>query len=115
MKAGKAKAEVTRFQRRVYEAVSLIPPGRVATYAQVARWIGCGSPRAVGQALRVNPFAPRVPCHRVIAGGLRLGGFKGRTQGAALREKAALLAAEGVAIRDGRVVDERCLFEFEGA
>lgn len=56
------------FAEKVYDAVSRIPPGRVATYGQIADIIGCpGGSRAVGNALHVNPFAPIVPCHRVVA------------------------------------------------
>ena len=51
--------------KRVYDALLQIPAGRVATYASLARALG-SSPRAVGGALRRNPFAPRVPCHRVV-------------------------------------------------
>lgn len=86
----------TAFAAGVYEVVSRIPPGRVTTYALVARAVGCGSPRAVGQALRQNPYAPHVPCHRVVRSDLRVGGFKGRGAGAAVAEKIALLRREGV-------------------
>jgi methylated-DNA-[protein]-cysteine S-methyltransferase len=97
---------VTDFQRRVYEALSRIPAGYVTTYQELARRVGCRSPRAVGQALRVNPFAPRVPCHRVIASDLSAGGFQGRREGPELRRKLKLLALEGVRFRDGRITDE---------
>ena len=67
----------TAFEQRVYEATSAIPRGRVSTYGEVAKLLK-SSPRAVGGALRRNPFAPRVPCHRVVAaGGAALGGFSG--------------------------------------
>lgn len=98
-------APVTPFQRRVYEAVRRIPCGRVMTYAALARAIHCGSPRAVGQALRCNPFAPEVPCHRVIASDGSPGGFNGQRGGPALRRKLALLAAEGVHFIDGHLAD----------
>lgn len=56
------------FAERVYDAVKHIPQGRVATYGQIAEMIGSpGAARAVGNALHVNPFAPVVPCHRVVA------------------------------------------------
>lgn len=59
---------VTRFAEKVYSAVSRIPEGRVATYGQIAAAIGVpGGARAVGNALHINPFAPVVPCHRVVA------------------------------------------------
>jgi len=86
----------TEFESRVYDATVMIPAGRVSTYGAVARHIGCASPRAVGQALRRNPFAPDVPCHRVIATDLSPGGFAGQTSGHELRRKLRLLASEGV-------------------
>lgn len=103
---------VTLFQRRVYDVVSAIPPGRVATYGGVARAIGCRCCRAVGQALRRNPFAPRVPCHRVIAGDFTLGGFNGHRDGAELVRKRRLLAEEGVRFNAvGRLDDPQRLWE----
>ena len=101
----------TDFQRRVYGAVSRIPRGSVATYGQVARVIGCGSARAVGQALRRNPFAPRVPCHRVIRADLTIGGFSGETAGREIERKLALLESEGVAFDpEGCLQDRGCLW-----
>ena len=100
---------VTAFQARVYEAVSRVPAGKVTTYAGLAQAIGCGSARAVGQALRRNPFAPRVPCHRVIASDLTLGGFNGQRAGAELARKRGLLASEGVEFRNDRLSDPRRL------
>ena len=98
---------VSPFAARVYAALKRIPRGQVITYAALARRIGCRSPRAVGQALRANPFAPKVPCHRVIASDLTPGGFVGKTSGTELRRKLRLLASEGVKFADGRVTDPR--------
>lgn len=105
---------ITPFAKRVYAAVAAIPRGRVSTYRLVAAAVGCGSARAIGQALKRNPFAPRVPCHRVIASGLTLGGFRGKTRGRALGDKMALLAAEGVVFEEGRLKEPRRLFTFAG-
>jgi methylated-DNA-[protein]-cysteine S-methyltransferase len=58
--------QVTAFQERVYALLQQIPEGKVATYATMAKALN-SSPRAVGGALRNNPFAPEVPCHRVLA------------------------------------------------
>jgi methylated-DNA-[protein]-cysteine S-methyltransferase len=67
---------VPLFHRKVYEVTRAIPPGRTMSYGEVARAIGePGASRAVGQALGLNPFAPVVPCHRVLAAGVRSGGF----------------------------------------
>lgn len=91
-----AARPVTPFQEKVYRATRSIPKGKVASYAWVADQIGCRSPRAVGQALRRNPFAPEVPCHRVLNGAGELNGFNGQTQGGEMARKARLLEAEGV-------------------
>ncbi len=96
---------MTAFDRRVYTAVRRIPAGRVASYGWVAQQIGCGSARAVGQALKRNPVAPMVPCHRVIAADGSLGGFEGRKDGAAVMKKEQLLAEEGVFFSGGRLRD----------
>jgi methylated-DNA-[protein]-cysteine S-methyltransferase len=67
---------VPPFHRRVYEITRAIPPGRTLTYGEVAQRLGePGAARAVGQALGHNPFAPVVPCHRVLAAGSGGGGF----------------------------------------
>lgn len=105
--------KTTPFQDRVYAAVRLIPAGRVATYAEVARAVGCRSPRAIGQALKRNPFAPEVPCHRVVAASLAPGGFCGQAAGREVLRKLALLAREGVVFTpDGRLADPARLFHF---
>lgn len=101
----------TAFQQRVYAIVSKIPRGRVASYKQVAKAAGCASPRAVGQALRCNPFAPRVPCHRVIAANLTTGGFQGAATGKAVHSKLKLLADEGVRFINGRLADQECMLD----
>ena len=67
---------VPPFHQRVYEIARAIPPGRTLTYGDVARQLGePGAARAVGQALGHNPFAPVVPCHRVLAARNAGGGF----------------------------------------
>lgn len=73
----------------------------MVTYGAVARALR-SSPRAVGQALRHNPFAPVVPCHRVVAADRRLGGFNGHVGDCAeLRRKRAMLEAEVCGLRSG--------------
>jgi methylated-DNA-[protein]-cysteine S-methyltransferase len=67
---------VSEFHRRVYAIARRIPPGRTRTYGDIADELGDkGLARAVGQALGLNPFAPVVPCHRVLAAGGKWGGF----------------------------------------
>jgi methylated-DNA-[protein]-cysteine S-methyltransferase len=67
---------VPPFNQRVYRIARAIPPGRTLTYGEVATQLGDpGAARAVGQALGHNPFAPIVPCHRILAAGGQGGGF----------------------------------------
>lgn len=103
---------ITPFQQRVYDALQKIPKGRVTTYANLARAVGCGSARAIGQALKCNPNAPIVPCHRVIRSDLTLGGFQGRTSGPALSHKILLLQSEGVLFQNGRLVEPERIIRF---
>ncbi|RDB20238.1 Methylated-DNA--protein-cysteine methyltransferase [Hypsizygus marmoreus] len=106
-KAGKT---ITSHQWDVYDFVYTIPPGKVATYKDVCLAVG-GSPRSVGSALKNNPFAPYIPCHRVIASNLFVGGFRGEWEqthktGTRCNEKLDLLAAEGVEFTNkGYLVD----------
>ena len=83
----------TPFQRAVWTALREIPPGRTATYGEVAIRVGRpGAARAVARACAANPVALLVPCHRVVPAA---GGSGGWRWGAA--RKRALLAAEGAA------------------
>jgi O-6-methylguanine DNA methyltransferase len=87
-----------QFTVRVLSVVRRIPPGRVATYGDVAALAGRPrAARAVGNIMR-GCSRPDVPCHRVIAAGGRLGGYGGREL-----LKRALLLAEGISIVGARV------------
>src|SRR5262249_29407286 len=97
-----AKVTPGSFAARVVSVVRRIPPGRVATYGEVAALAGRPrAARAVGNIMRGCSLAD-VPCHRVIAAGGRLGGYGGYE---AL--KRSLLIAEGVPVRGARVRDLR--------
>ena len=88
------------FRERVLSAVRRIPPGRVATYGDVARAAGAArAARAVGNIMK-SCRMPGVPCHRVIAAGGQLGGYGG-SEGM----KRALLTAEGVVVTGRRIKD----------
>ncbi len=87
---------MTEFERKIYDAVCLIPEGRVATYGQIAQLAGYPrAARAVGNALHHNPLDGVVPCHRVVnaAGRLAPGFCFGGPQEQRLR-----LQEEGVAV-----------------
>ncbi|GAA1208281.1 methylated-DNA--[protein]-cysteine S-methyltransferase [Prauserella alba] len=85
---------VPPFHARVYDLARTIPRGTTTTYGELARRLGePGAAQAVGQALGANPFAPIVPCHRILAAGGKPGGFSA-SGGVATKER--ILAAEGV-------------------
>lgn len=89
---------LTLFHQRVYDFARRIPPGQTRTYGEVAQALGDPQlARAVGQAMGANPFAPIVPCHRVMAAGGKPGGFSARG-GAAT--KLRMLAIEGALAPD---------------
>ncbi|PQE07669.1 hypothetical protein CJF31_00007461 [Rutstroemia sp. NJR-2017a BVV2] len=71
-----ASPDLTPFRKLVLTALCQVPPGQYTTYGALSTYLS-SSPRAVGNALRNNPFAPDVPCHRVLASGGGLGGFGG--------------------------------------
>lgn len=90
---------------RLLAAVAAIPPGRVASYGEVAARAGLpGRARLVGRVLRDAPESARVPWHRIVRADGRLAFPAGS---AAFREQARRLRAEGVAVRAGRVARPR--------
>jgi O-6-methylguanine DNA methyltransferase len=102
MASGRVRIQPVSFARRVISATRRIPPGRVATYGDVAAM--AGQPRAcraVGNIMR-SCSAHDVPCHRVVAAAGRLGGYGGN-----LELKRALLRAEGVLVSGLKIRDFR--------
>lgn len=95
------------FNQKVWAVCARIPRGKVATYADLARALGSNGYRAVGNAMNKNPYAPRVPCHRVVGSDGRLTGFAG-----GLDKKRRLLLDEGVRIVGDRV-DLSCRAEID--
>ena len=89
----------TPFQRMVWQALRGVRRGRVRTYAGIAADVD--SPRAmraVGMANGANPLTIVVPCHRIVAAGLQLGGYTG-----GLHRKRTLLELEGVRVEGDRL------------
>ena len=84
----------TEFQLKVWTYLRKIPRGRVKTYSQVAKAIGKPlATRAVANAIGKNPYAPKIPCHRVIRSDGSLGGYSGR---GGVKTKRFLLKKEGI-------------------
>ena len=86
----------TKFQLQVWSYLKKIPRGSVKTYKQVAIAINKPkSARAVANACAKNPYAPNIPCHRVIRSDGGLGGYSGR---GGVDQKLKLLRSEKVDI-----------------
>lgn len=89
------------FTEYFYTLVKQIPKGNVSTYGALAKALGdIRASRAAGRMLNQNPYAPIVPCHRVVMGDGKLGGF-----GSGVDKKITLLKSEGVSVSNGEVVD----------
>ena len=71
-----AAEHLPAYTRRVLKVTACVPVGYVTTYGSIAKAAG-GSPRAVGNVMAANPFAPIVPCHRVVSSDFTLGGYGG--------------------------------------
>jgi methylated-DNA-[protein]-cysteine S-methyltransferase len=101
------------FDEKVWKLMERIPKGRVTTYGEIARKLDTKAYRAVGNACRKNPYAPRVPCHRVVRSDGSIGGFGGKTSGKSVEDKTRMLRNEDVEVKDGKIVNfEKVLFRF---
>ena len=84
----------TEFQLKVWAYLRKIPRGSVRTYAQVAKDLGKPlAIRAVANAIGKNPYAPKIPCHRVIRSDGSMGGYSGK---GGVKTKRFLLKKEGI-------------------
>ena len=83
----------TKFQLKVWKYLKKIPKGRVKTYKQVALAINMPkASRAVANACAKNPYAPKIPCHRVIRSDGTLGGYSAP---GGIKKKKKILKKEG--------------------
>jgi methylated-DNA-[protein]-cysteine S-methyltransferase len=98
---------MSSFNERCYAILMKVPRGKVTTYKALANALGTKAYRAVGNAMNKNPYAPKVPCHRVIGSNGALVGFA-----SGLEKKRKILEREGIKVDNGRVDLERYEFEF---
>ena len=94
------------FSHAVYAKLLTVPKGKVTTYATLARSLGTAAYRAVGTAMKNNPYMGDVPCHRVIPSDRSLGGFNGGEA-----RKLALLKSEGITFVNGKIPEKFILRE----
>ena len=95
------------FNQKIYNLLKKVPKGKVTTYRILAEAIGTKAYRAVGQSMKNNPFAPEVPCHRVVASDGNIGGFSREINpnSKEVKKKINMLRKEGVKIRNNRIVE----------
>jgi len=82
-----------RYSRRVLGFLSKVPVGYVTTYGALAKAAGGGA-RAVGNVMASNPFAPLIPCHRVVRSDFGVGGYGGEVVGLGVKLKRSILQRE---------------------
>jgi methylated-DNA-[protein]-cysteine S-methyltransferase len=99
---------MTPFSERCYELLRKVPRGKVTTYKELAHALRTKAYRAVGNAMNKNPYAPGVPCHRVIGSDGSLVGFA-----SGLKNKKKMLEAEGIEIHKGKIDLKKYLYKFK--
>lgn len=97
--------KVSPFANQVYTILSQVPKGKVTTYKYLAQAVGTKAYQAIGQVMKINPYSPQVPCHRVIKSDGKIGGFQGHRSGKSIQDKISLLKSEGIEVRDGKIVN----------
>lgn len=100
------------FNEKIYSLLKKVPKGKVTTYKALAEAMGTKAYRAVGQAMRNNPYAPNVPCHRVVKSNGEIGGFAGsiKSNSKEVKRKISMLRKEGLNIKNNKVVDFEKIF-----
>ncbi len=86
------------FNEKCYQILKKVPKGKVTTYREIARAIHSKAYRAVGNAMNKNPYAPKVPCHRVVKSSGEIGGFA-----SGIKDKTKMLKSEGIEIINGKI------------
>lgn len=96
------------FNERCYDLLRKVPKGKVTTYKALAEAMNTKAYRAVGNAMNKNPYAPSVPCHRVVGSNGDLVGFA-----SGIPKKIAMLEREGIVIKGNKVDLEKYSFKFQ--
>lgn len=98
------------FELKVWALLTQVPKGKVTTYGTLAKAAGNErAARAVGSAMRKNPFAPKVPCHRVVKSDGKIGGFQGKEaqESKEVQKKLDMLKEEGVSFTNGKLTKKQ--------
>ncbi|PIN93145.1 cysteine methyltransferase [Candidatus Pacearchaeota archaeon CG10_big_fil_rev_8_21_14_0_10_31_24] len=95
------------FNEKCYSLLKKVPKGKVTTYKYLAEALNIKAYRAVGNAMNKNPYAPKVPCHRVINSNGKIGGFA-----FGVNKKIAMLKKEGVEVVNNKINLDKFGFKF---
>ena len=110
------KMKNNSFNEKVYALLRKVPKGKVTTYKALAEKLGTKAYRAVGQAMRCNPYAPMVPCHRVVSSDGSIGGFMGNknSDSREINKKIRMLKKEGIQVKNNKIInfDKTCTQSF---
>lgn len=98
------------FNQKIYQLLKQVPAGKVTTYKALAQALDTKAYQAVGNALKHNPNAPYIPCHRVVKSNGHIGGFNGQTKGKEIQRKIKLLKQEGIEINKGKIKQFTAVF-----
>ncbi len=96
---------MTLLQQKTYELLKKVPKGHVTTYKALARALHTKGYRAIGQFMKNNPYAPKVPCHRVVASDGTIGGYMGESTGKQIEKKIRMLRGEGIKVTGKTITD----------
>ena len=86
------------FSEKCYVLLKKVPRGKITTYKEIAGALKTKAYRAVGNAMNKNPYAPEVPCHRVVKSNGEIGGFASGT-----KRKTEMLKKEGIKIKNNKI------------
>jgi len=99
------------FTEKVYELIKNIPSGKVSTYKLIAKELNSNAYRAVGQACRRNPRAPKIPCHRVVSSSGKLLNYSAE---GGIKRSIELLRKEGIVVKNKRIENfKKVLYKFQ--
>ena len=104
----KMKIKEKSFNEKCYTLLREAPRGKITTYKSIAEALGTKAYRAVGNAMKKNPYAPAVPCHRVVNSNGFIGGFAHGTL-----KKIRLLRSEGVDVKNKKINLDKHFYGFK--
>ena len=101
-----------KFKEKCYSILKKVPKGKVTTYKELANALNTKAYRAVGMAMKSNPNAPIIPCHRVVCYDGRIGGYLGNEK-ENIKKKINLLKGEGIEINNNKINLDKYLYKLK--